>query len=213
MSSLTMSRGALIVIEGIDRSGKSTQAARLVESLVSRGRRAVLYRFPDRTTPIGRQIDAYLKGEEEYDDRVIHLLFSANRWELRRRMLAETRQGRTIVCDRYAYSGMAYSMAKGLDAGWCKASDCSLPRPDLIVYLDTDADTAAGRASFGHERFEQNEFQQLVAARFQEIREDDWLVLDARKSIPSVADDLLTAAETCLSKVRTLGHVIDEIKM
>jgi dTMP kinase len=88
-------RGAFIVIEGLDRSGKSTQAKRLVERL-EKTTKAKLVKFPseytthssmlltgmiDRSTPIGKMIDAYLRSQSELDDRAIHLLFSANRWE------------------------------------------------------------------------------------------------------------------------------------
>jgi len=76
-------RGALIVLEGTDRSGKSTQVARLVASLNARGVRAEAWRFPDRTTTVGRLIDAYLQSSVELDDGAVHLLFSANRWEKR----------------------------------------------------------------------------------------------------------------------------------
>ena len=101
-STSTMSRrGAFIVVEGLDRSGKSTQADLLSKKLQALGQ-AKLLKFPgpfpllsvslpqlnvhsvhpDRTTPIGKMIDAYLRSQSELDDRAIHLLFSANRWEL-----------------------------------------------------------------------------------------------------------------------------------
>ena len=80
----TAPRGAFIVFEGADRAGKSTQAARLVESLRAQGVAAECWRFPDRTSGCGRMIDAYLKSQAELDDAAVHLLFSANRWEKRR---------------------------------------------------------------------------------------------------------------------------------
>ena len=93
---MTMSRGrgAFIVLEGLDRSGKTTQTAKLVERIEKLGKPCKLIKFPgtlfpewklrvDRTTAIGKMIDAYLRSAEELDDRVIHLLFSANRWEAR----------------------------------------------------------------------------------------------------------------------------------
>lgn len=95
------SRGALIVLEGCDRAGKTTQCRKLVTALNEAGLPAVGLHFPgslsfiltllplfttyspttDRTTPLGKQIDSYLKQEQQLDDRAIHLLFSANRWE------------------------------------------------------------------------------------------------------------------------------------
>ena len=76
-------RGAFILFEGVDRCGKTNQAQRLVATLCNAGTPAVFMRFPDRDTPIGAQINAYLTGAAEVDDRAIHLLFSANRWEKR----------------------------------------------------------------------------------------------------------------------------------
>lgn len=95
-------RGAFIVLEGLDRSGKTTQAKLLEEKLSQGGRRVKLMRFPgkggvctvttpivtiantlspDRSTPIGQMIDSYLKSQTPIEDHAIHLLFSANRWE------------------------------------------------------------------------------------------------------------------------------------
>lgn len=76
-------RGALIVVEGLDRSGKSTQCAKLRSFLESSGHPTELWRFPDRETSVGQMISAYLSNKSQLDDRTIHLLFSANRWEKR----------------------------------------------------------------------------------------------------------------------------------
>lgn len=81
--SVPIGRGAFILFEGVDRCGKTTQAKRLVDRLNAAGRPAVFMNFPDRSTAIGKQIDAYLLNKEEVDDRTVHLLFSANRWEKR----------------------------------------------------------------------------------------------------------------------------------
>ena len=77
------SRGALVVLEGLDRSGKSSQCSRLVSYLEGQGISAELWRFPDRTTDVGKMISAYLTNTSQLDDHTIHLLFSANRWEKR----------------------------------------------------------------------------------------------------------------------------------
>jgi dTMP kinase len=112
-----MVRGKLIVFEGLDRAGKSTQCQLLVDALQKDGVKVKHMRFPgtfsrsfflkkstktcfypdsdlfthalrglicnlDRTTPIGQMINSYLSGKSEQEDHVIHLLFSANRWEV-----------------------------------------------------------------------------------------------------------------------------------
>ena len=77
------SRGALIVLEGLDRSGKSSQSSRMLSYLEGLGVSAELWRFPDRSTCVGQMISSYLANKSDLDDHTIHLLFSANRWEKR----------------------------------------------------------------------------------------------------------------------------------
>lgn len=91
MAKSVVKRGTLIVFEGCDRSGKTTTCKRLVEHLNSATaptesqnnvkHLAKFMRFPDRSTEVGTAIDGYLRGQRELDDHVVHLLFSANRWE------------------------------------------------------------------------------------------------------------------------------------
>lgn len=81
LSKLKDSRGALIVLEGLDRCVKTSQSSRLVSSLDGRGYSVELWRFPDRNTGVGKMICSYLSKETQLDDRTVHLLFSANRWE------------------------------------------------------------------------------------------------------------------------------------
>jgi hypothetical protein len=71
------------------------------------------------------------------DDAAVHLLFSANRWEAVKSLKARLNAGETLVCDRYAFSGVAFTAAKGtLDLEWCKNPDRGLPAPDAVIYLD-----------------------------------------------------------------------------
>ena len=76
-------RGAFVLFEGIDRCGKSSQTKMLVESLKAKGVDAELWCYPDRTTEIGKMINAYLCNKSDLSDQAIHLLFAANRWEKR----------------------------------------------------------------------------------------------------------------------------------
>lgn len=77
------SRGALIVLEGLDRCGKTSQSSRLLKYLEGLGYSVESWRFPDRNTCIGQMISSYLSNKSQLDDNAIHLLFSANRWEKR----------------------------------------------------------------------------------------------------------------------------------
>ncbi|KAM0667272.1 hypothetical protein ACQRIU_005127 [Beauveria bassiana] len=159
-------RGAFIVLEGLDRSGKTTQVKLLEQKFIEQGRLVKLMRFPDRTTPVGQMIDSYLKSTVRMDDHAIHLLFSANRWEAAEEIKSLLESGSNIVCDRYTHSGMVYSAAKGLSGlrlPWARAPDVGLPRPDRVVFLDLDETTARARGGWGDEVYEKGAMQrQLV---------------------------------------------------
>lgn len=80
-------RGALIVLEGLDRCGKTSQCSKLLSFLEESGHAVESWRFPDRNTGVGQMISSYLTNESHLDDHAIHLLFSANRWEKRLTLL------------------------------------------------------------------------------------------------------------------------------
>lgn len=133
-SSTGSDRGFLVVIEGLDRSGKSTQTSLLTEAIKSHKMPTELWKYPNRETELGKIIDKYLRKEVEMDDRAVHLLFSANRWEMEAKMREKLNAGINLVVDRYAYSGVAYTAAKfGLDFEWCKHCDAGLIKPDILV--------------------------------------------------------------------------------
>ncbi|CAG8731907.1 15838_t:CDS:2 [Acaulospora morrowiae] len=183
-------RGAFILFEGCDRAGKSTQAAKLFESLDALGVPVKLWKFPDRTTLIGHMIDKYLKSGHDLDDRAIHLLFSANRWECKSVMKDILLDGTTLIVDRYAYSGVAYSAAKDLELEWCKSPDIGLLTPDIVFFMDMKAEEAAKRGGFGEELYEKKEFQEKVRDVFMLLKERTWETLDARKSVTELYEHI-----------------------
>lgn len=193
-------RGALIVLEGLDRSGKSSQCAQLVSFLSKQGIAAEAWRFPDRSTAIGSMISSYLSSSADLDDSTIHLLFSANRWEKRSLMEAKLKEGTTLVVDRYSYSGVAFSAAKGLNFNWCKAPDGGLPAADLVLYLNIRAEVAAERGGYGGERYEKLEFQKEVAKYYKLLQDSTWQVIQASKSMDEVQEDIRDIALKTIAK-------------
>ncbi|CAJ2507330.1 Uu.00g085160.m01.CDS01 [Anthostomella pinea] len=162
-------RGAFVVFEGMDRAGKTTQAKLLQLRCIESGRGVKFMRFPDRTTPIGQMIDSYLKGQSEIEDHVIHLLFSANRWEAIKKIKSELAAGHTVVCDRFYHSGIVYSAAKqlpSLSLSWAKAPEIGLPRPDMVLFLDLEETVARERGGWGGEIYEKGEMQRRVRDLF-----------------------------------------------
>ena len=114
---------------------------------------------PPRATTngtVGGLIDNYLQSSVQTDDRAIHLLFSANRWEAAPKLAETLAAGTNVVCDRYAYSGVAFTSAKRaedrssmsggeLSLEWCMSPDVGLPAPDAVIFLDLDQDEAEKR--------------------------------------------------------------------
>jgi dTMP kinase len=168
-------RGALILFEGIDRCGKTTQSGLLTEYVQSKTKGEFI-RFPDRTSYIGKLINDYLantKDTANVSDQTIHLLFSANRWEAAKSIEEKLMSGTTLVCDRYAYSGVSFSSAKdtpGMDLEWCKTCDRGLPSPDCVIYLDMPVEDAAKRGAYGEERYEKIDFQYKVREKFMALK-------------------------------------------
>ncbi|CAZ86296.1 unnamed protein product [Tuber melanosporum] len=203
-SSAPKTRGALIAIEGLDRAGKSTQCQLLMDRLAERNVPARLQKFPDRTTPIGKMINAYLSTSTTLEDHTIHLLFSANRWELSAHILKLLNDGVTIVLDRYVYSGIVFSAAKGLSLDYCRAPDVGLPRADVVLFLDLDAEVARRRGGFGGERYEVEAVQRRVRDLFKEVGEKEegrWRVVDAGRSVEEVREVVWGVVERVVKEV------------
>ncbi|XP_075057867.1 thymidylate kinase [Mixophyes fleayi] len=209
-------RGALIVLEGADRAGKSTQARRLVEALRERGYQAEGLRFPERTTEIGRLVGSYLEKKNDIEDHTVHLLFSANRWEHVPTMKEKLRSGITLVVDRYAFSGVAFTSSKqNFSLNWCKQPDVGLPKPDLVLFLNLSPEDAAKRGDFGNERYETNSFQQNVQKRYAELMEDksiNWKVIDAAQSVEDVHNAIRQISEGIIkeAKDQPIGKLWDD---
>ncbi|GAA5877624.1 hypothetical protein JCM16303_003403 [Sporobolomyces ruberrimus] len=193
-------RGALIIFEGLDRSGKSTQLQRLYERLQGEGRKVKKIGFPDRTSPTGLLINSYLTQKEtKLSDEAIHLLFSANRWEKAEEIKKDLESGTTILCDRYAFSGIAFSVIKGLSWSWCKSPDIGLPTPDLTIFLSLSPETAQKRSGFGNERYETKVIQDRVREVFgtmgRECEEGVWREVSAEGEIEEVQERVIGEVE------------------
>lgn len=180
-SSVRLLTGRLIAVEGIDQAGKQTVCEQLVEWLRMRDIPAEPTGFPDYSTPIGREIAAFLRGEREFPPEARQLLYAANRWERAsdiRRWLAA---GRTVVVDRYVASGIAYGAAQGLDVGWMRGLEARLPAADLTLLLDIPPDVSLARKQTERDAYEART-ELLVRARAIYLalaQEPGWRLIDA----------------------------------
>merc|ERR1711964_862874 len=97
--------------------------------------------------------------------------------------------GTSVICDRYAFSGVAYSTAKGLDFAWCQAPDRGLPTPDGVFFLHIDEKIGQTRSNFGDERYENAKMQGRVRQVFKrpELRAGvAWHDVDGARSVEEV---------------------------
>ncbi|KAK3557441.1 hypothetical protein QTP70_026620 [Hemibagrus guttatus] len=176
---MSCGRGALIVLEGVDKAGKTTQCRKLVHALQQNGRAAEMMRFPDRTTHIGQLIGSYLEKKNNLEDHTVHLLFSANRWELVPLMKKKLEQGITLVVDRYAFSGVAFTSAK--------------PQPNAESLEQSDTRPVL--------------FSVNVQQRFEQLMKDpsvNWKVIDAARSIEAVHSDIKVLCENIINTSENL---------
>ena len=139
-----MRRGKIIVIEGIDKAGKTTQANLLLKNL--KGKKYVKFDFPDYSTPVGIEIKQFLDGKRDYSDEVKMMLLSANRWEKKSEIESIIGKGTTIIMNRYYQSNLAYGISKGLKLKWLLALDEGLPKADLVVVIDIKTNTLVRRS-------------------------------------------------------------------
>jgi dTMP kinase len=195
-------QGILIAFEGLDQSGKQTQAERLKTEVESRGRQSVLIDFPSYETDIGHEIEEGLHGRRDYGPDVMQLLYVANRYEKKPQIEQWLAAGVVVVCDRYRASSIAYGEAQGLDPEWLTDVQKFLPPPALTIFLDIAPGTAAGRKTDNRDKYERD-LALLARVRDSYQRQagaPGWLRLNGERAKDAVAADVLTAVLPLLSR-------------
>ena len=188
-------RGLLIAFEGLDQSGKQTQAERLRDTLVAGSRLVRLLSFPAYETAIGIEISRALRGAHDYSSEVMQLLYVANRYEHKAIIEAEKSRGAVLVCDRYLASSVAYGEAQGLDPQWLTDMQVHLPQPDLTFLLDIEPEVSARRKTQDRDRYERD-LALLARVResyLRQAKQHAWVVLDASRERDQVAADVAEA--------------------
>ena len=192
--------GLLIAFEGLDQSGKQTQAELLRDRLKQDGRKSRLVSFPDYGTSIGEEIARALQGEREYGADVMQLLYVANRYERKPDLQRWIDGGLILICDRYLASSIAYGEAQGLDADWLAEIQKFLPPPSLTIMLDIAPETAVQRKAVDRDRYERD-LALLARVRESYMRQamaNGWLVVDGERAKETIAGDVYAAAQELL---------------
>lgn len=194
--------GLLVAFEGLDQSGKQTQAELLRDHLAAAGRECALVSFPDYESPIGAEIARALHGEREFAPDVMQLLYIANRYERRVRLEHWLMEGTVILCDRYVASSIAYGEAQGLDPDWLADVQRLLPKPGLTILLDIAPETAVRRKVSGRDRYERDlELLTRVRASYRrQAGAPAWLHLDGERDMAQVSADVIQAVVSRLER-------------
>jgi dTMP kinase len=184
-------RGKIIVIEGTDKAGKTSQSRMLAETLKVSGKVCVILDFPDYMTPIGMEIKAFLEGKRDYLPEVKHLLFSANRWEKKKEIESMLENGTIIVMNRYWQSNLVYGVANGMDINWLLRLDKGLPKEDIVLVILVNPNISAKRAEM-QDAFESD--PQLAAKAYKNYlkfaKQYRWKVIDGSKSKEQVHQEI-----------------------
>jgi dTMP kinase len=195
-------RGLLIAFEGLDQSGKQTQAERLKATIEARGGACRLLSFPTYETALGEEIHRGLHGRRDYGADVMQLLYVANRYEHKPQIEEWLAAGTTIVCDRYVASSIAYGEAHGLDPQWLAETQRFLPAADLTILLDIAPETAAARKAANRDKYERDLalLSRVRDSYRRQAQQPGWASLDGARSRDAVAADVLTAFESRLAR-------------
>ena len=206
-------KGSFITFEGIDGSGKSTQARKLAEHLQAQGRDVVLTREPGGSEGAEEIRALVLQGEpDRWSAETEILLFTAARRDhLERTILPAIEAGKVVICDRFADSTRMY---QGLSRGDLRGTVDQLHKlmigrePDMTILIDMDSDTGLSRALSRQgveERFETfgADLQAQMRAGFLSLAEEfkeRFVVINGARSIDEVSVDVCQTVDDHLAK-------------
>ena len=203
----------IIVLEGLDATGKSTHAKLLSKALGG----AKVLKFPDRSTHIGGLIDKHLRNEwsvvcprcevtgyggllakdKPIDAYVFQCLQIVNRLECWSELQAAAKSPEPVLVDRYWQSAVAYGGADGADQAWLIQVHSPLPHAELNILLDMDPEIAMQRRSEKRDRYENAGTAYMTKVRdnyLQLWRQPPpigyWMVIDVNRPKDVVAEEL-----------------------
>jgi len=190
--------GLLVVIEGIDGSGKTTVATNLVSKLNEMGFKAVYTHEPTDSLII----DALRKFTETYgvDPRIEALVIAADRiYHVDKIIVPLIKSGYIVVSDRYVHSSIAYQGGLGVDIEWIKQLNRYAVRPDVAVYLRVSLDAALSRLAKSKRARSPLKYMEdverlkkAIALYERLVAEGELVPVDAEKDVDSVVKDCLS---------------------
>lgn len=203
-------KGLFIVFEGIDGSGKTTQANRLADMLRGLGREVVFTAEPTGL-PSGKAIRVALSGAVKKSECEMAAMFVEDR-------IAHNKDGEIgiqnlvakgidVICDRYYYSSLAYQ-GHATDYEWVKAMNINCPdirKPDICIYLDLLPEESLRRISAGRESFEIYENMETLT----KVRKQFLSVIEDLKQTDNIR--VVNAADTCDNIANNIAEMVKNL--
>jgi dTMP kinase len=185
-------KGFFVCIEGLDKSGKTTQSTLLVEALCKSGFDAI-YTTEPSNGEIGEFIRRYVLCRKDRVPAVIEaLLFAADRADhVENEIKPMLEKGKVVVSDRYVYSSLAYQGAAGLNLDWIKEINKRALKPDLAIYLDVPVEVLIQRYGRGKSVMERLDTQKKVEEIYVGlVQKGDLIPVSGKRSIQEAARDI-----------------------
>ncbi|MGH9934311.1 MAG: dTMP kinase [Nitrososphaerales archaeon] len=188
----------LIVIEGSDKAGKSTQTQMLSDGLRKDGLAVATLSFPDYSTNVGKEIKAFLHGEKEYPIEVRHMLLSANRWEKKAEIEKMLKENDAVILNRYYQSNLVYGVASGLRLEWLQSLDAGLPKEDVVVVLDVNPEVSITRMQSKGDVFEMDDDMMGKASKlYREFANKyGWILINGDRNKEDVHNEIMQLITT-----------------
>lgn len=193
-------QGKLIVIEGIDGTGKSTQAHLLAEYLRSQNYEVIESHEPTNG-PWGRKLrESATTGRLTIEDELEYFL-KDRKQHVEELILPTTQRGGIVILDRYYFSSMAYQGYRGIDPKEIREkNETFAPTPDHLIILDLPVDIALeriGARDGSTNEFEKKEALQFCRDLFLSLSDEPFAhVVDTNQSIEQVQQEILTAIQS-----------------
>ncbi len=193
--------GKFIVIEGIDGAGGETQTKLLINFLEHIGKNVLFVTYPDYSGAIGRIIHGFLHKEYNFPADVQFALYATDMVKDKQKILNALKENRIVVANRYITTTLAYQSAGGfpVERGLAFARNFELPKPDLVIYLDIDAETSMLRKTGEKnvlDKFESDKkFLGKVRAQYLKLARKkvfarEWKIINGKRHIEDVAEDI-----------------------
>jgi dTMP kinase len=198
-----MKKGHLIVFEGIDGAGLTTNSLFLANWLKNNGYKSIYTKEPTESE-IGILIRKILQNEKKADPFLLTLLFTADRHiHVNNVILPLIKEGYFIICDRYYFSTIAYQSVHGTDEKLIRKLSKNFPKPDIVFLLDIDPRISLKRKSGKNELYEKVDFLESVRKKFLELASEmNFIVIPSEEELSYVQNQIIKVIKYYLEEIK-----------